>query len=324
MSKSFRVLIIVVIIITILAGLWYVRRLHSTPPGNGSLIAERPWTDAGTRTSPAVTAYLPPELLGTITDRRLSEISGITASLRQDDLWWVHNDSDDIPRIFALDSNGLVVVTLRVPGAVNEDWEDIAAAPGPDGSPSLYIADIGDNERERDFVVIYRVKEPDLSKGTDIESTSSVEPFQFRYPDGPHDAEAMVIDGAAGRLYVITKADGANCQIFRSPLPLRLGESMTFEQVTGAAASAASVWRRVTAAAVSRDASRMVVRTYFSAVELVRRNGRDFESMFAAAPQPVTLPLEQQGEAITYSRDGTALITTSEKIPAPLNIIRRK
>lgn len=324
MSKSSRILLIAAIIVIALAGLWYIRRLHSTPPGNGSLIAEKPWTDVGPKTSPVATAYRPAELLGTITDRRLSEISGIAASLRRDDLWWLHNDGDDIPRIFAVDSNGLVVVTLRVPGAVNEDWEDMAAAPGPDGTPFLYIADIGDNDRERNFVVIYRVKEPDLSQGTDIESTSGVEPFQFRYPDGAHDAEAMVVDGATGRLYVITKAEAGKCQIFRSPLPLKLGESMTFEKVTGPAAAAAAVWRRVTAAAVSPDASRMVVRTYFSAVELVRRNGRDFESMFAAEPQPVTLPLEQQGEAITYSRDGTALVTTSEKIPAPLNIIRRR
>lgn len=53
---------------------------------------------------------------------------------------------------------------IIVEGAENIDWQDIAAGPGPDdGAPYLYIGDIGDRGAVRDFLSIYRLREPDLS-----------------------------------------------------------------------------------------------------------------------------------------------------------------
>jgi hypothetical protein len=217
-----------------------------------------------------------------------------------------------------------VIAEYRVPGAINEDWEDIASGPAADSSPALYIADIGDNFLKRDFVVVYRVREPDTLNLGDPPETGTVEPFQLKYPDGRHDAEALIVDPVSGRLYVITKTDSQACQIFRSPLPLKLGEPMTFEPVNGAAGSVIAQWRRVTGGAAAPDGSRIALRSYFNAFELVRPAGKDFESVFSSTPQPLTLPLEQQGEAISYSRDGKSLVTTSEKIPAPIHQMRRR
>lgn len=284
----------------------------------------RPWAELSSEAGKTgESAYNRAELLGTISDRRLSEISGITASRRTDGVWWVHNDSGDLPRIFAVNSKGEVLGDFRVVGAVNEDWEDIASGPAADLSPALYIADIGDNFLKRDFVVIYRVKEPDLANGGGSGETSVVEPFQFNYPDGRHNAEALVVDPESGRMYVITKTDGKRCQIFRSPFPLKLGEAMTFEEVK-IESGAASEWRKVTGATTAIDGSRIAVRNYFSAFELRRQAGKDFESVFTATPAPIFLPIEQQGEAIGYTRDGSSLVTTSEGSPAPISIMKAR
>ncbi len=328
MSNAFRTLFVALIMIGgVLALLWYSRDHlgFGTPSEKGTAVPVRPWSDvSGSPASAGESAYQRAELLGTITDKRLTEISGITASRRADNVWWVHNDSGDLPRIFAVNSKGDVIGEVRVVGAINEDWEDIASGPAADLSPALYIADIGDNFLKRDFVVIYRVQEPDLSREGGSSETAAAEPFQFRYPDRRHNAEALIVDPASGRMYVITKTDSGGCQVFRSPLPLKLGEPMTFEVVKGAGDAVIAPWRKVTGATTAPDGSRVVIRTYFSAFELRRPTSKEFESLFSAAIEPIILPLEQQGEAIGYSRDGRSLVTTSEKIPAPISLLRRK
>ena len=322
MSKPRIALIGLAILITAVI-LWQVRGyLHGQTSLGGAV---RPWSEVSKADDSGVDggAYHRAEALGTISDRRLSEISGISASRRADDVWWVHNDSGDTPRIFAVNSAGKVLGEYRVVGAVNEDWEDIASGPGADLSPSLYIADIGDNELKRDFVVVYRVKEPDLTREDTTLETSPAEPFQFKYPDGSHNAEAFIVDPESGRMYVITKTDSSGCQVFRSPVPLKQGEAMTFEEVRGESQAIAQ-WRKVTGGAAAQDGSRVVVRNYFTAFELRRAPGKEFETVFQSAPVPIFLALEQQGEAISYTRDGKGLVTTSEGRPAPLNLLRRR
>ena len=73
-------------------------------------------------------------------------------------MFWAHNDSGDVPRIFAIDRSGALraTVAVNVPAAV--DWEDIAI----DGK-TIYIGDIGDNSAARPSIFVYRVAEPALT-----------------------------------------------------------------------------------------------------------------------------------------------------------------
>ena len=64
------------------------------------------------------------------------------------------------------------------------DAEDLAL--GPEGA--LWIADTGDNDRSRDTVAAIV-----LERGGDARL------HRFTYPDGPHDAEALLVDGSGGR-----------------------------------------------------------------------------------------------------------------------------
>ena len=75
---------------------------------------------------------------------------------------WTHNDSGEAV-IFALDANGSVTGSVRVSGARVGDWEAMAVGPCGAGS-CLFIADIGDNEANRDRITIYRVPEPRSGK----------------------------------------------------------------------------------------------------------------------------------------------------------------
>jgi len=298
--------------------------LHSARVDDDT-VPVRPWADVSEGQRSVESPYTILGEIGRITDRKLREVSGITYSRLRPGVWWVHNDSGDAATLYAIDSSGHLVSTFRAVGAVNEDWEDIGSGPGGDGSPAIYIADIGDNALKRDFVVVYRVKEPEAAQASESQTdTQPVEPFQFVYPDGRHDAEALIVDPESGRIYIITKSSSEAPGIYRSPLQLRLGQAMTLERVQGLAVPKLANLRMVTGASASPDGTRVIIRTYFTAYELYRAPGKGFESVFDSDPVQVPLPLERQGEGISYSLDGKSIVTTSEQLPAPLNKLVRK
>lgn len=265
--------------------------------------------------------YSEPKPIGTITDRQLAEVSGLVPSRTAKGTWWVHNDSGDQPRLYAINSKGQLIAKFTVSEAKAVDWEDLASGPGADGRPALYIADSGNNSLGRSELTLYRVAEPNISQASATKlltgETAAAEAFPFRYPDGKHDAEALFVDPQTGRPYLVTKKMNPPCAVYRFPLPLQPGKVVTLEKVMGKATKEIAQLALVTGATASPDGKRVTIRTYFTALELSRTGG-NFESLFNAVPQTVKIPLEQQGEAISYTADGKALVTTSEKLPAPL------
>src|ERR1044072_8869678 len=102
-------------------------------------------------------AYGPAATIATITDKSVSESSGLAASRLTPGAYWTHNDSGDGPFVYAFDTRGDSLGVFRVAGAQARDWEDMAAGPGPEGGKSyLYLGDIGDNNSSRAEVVAYR------------------------------------------------------------------------------------------------------------------------------------------------------------------------
>ena len=104
---------------------------------------------------------------------------------------WTHNDSGQ-PILFALDTRGAVTARVRVTGAAVDDWEAIAVGPCPEGS-CVFVADIGDNAARRSSVTIYRIPEPAASEASAAVSAA----FTLSYPDGAHDAEALLVTRTA-------------------------------------------------------------------------------------------------------------------------------
>ena len=123
---------------------------------------------------------------GLIDNPALVEASGLARGAANAGVFWSHNDSGNDALLFALDSTGASRGTVRVTGATNTDWEAIASGPCESGS-CLYIGDVGDNKARRAEVTLWRVREP-LPSDT---ATAQATQLDFRYPDGPHDVEAM-------------------------------------------------------------------------------------------------------------------------------------
>ena len=160
------------------------------------------------------------QLIGTVTDKSLAEISGIVASQINAGVFWVHNDSGDKARVFAINAKGNVLATVNVTGAKNVDWEDMGIGSGKDGKDALYISDAGNNGGSRDNLVIYRIPEPKIDAAKKIDSVTA-EAFPFSYPDGNHDCEAIIVNPSNGQIYLVTKTMKSDCGVYRFPLPLR-------------------------------------------------------------------------------------------------------
>ena len=91
---------------------------------------------------------------GDITDKRISEASGLAASRVQDNLFWIINDSGHDSSLFAVNNQGKIKGSVEIEGIKNKDWEDLAAFEYK-GKHYLLIADIGDNKGKRKHVTLY-------------------------------------------------------------------------------------------------------------------------------------------------------------------------
>jgi hypothetical protein len=111
------------------------------------------------------------------------ELSGIVRSRSDKNVFWVHNDSGDQPRIFAIDSSGNFYQSDRyknyegiaIAGATNVDWEDITA----DNKGNIVVADVGNNGNDRKDLVLYVVPEPSPKAS----NTTFLKKLFLRYPD---------------------------------------------------------------------------------------------------------------------------------------------
>ncbi|WP_234359416.1 esterase-like activity of phytase family protein [Plantactinospora sp. BC1] len=240
----------------------------------------------------------------TIEDERLPEVSGLAAT---DDGYVVVNDSSDVDnrrRIFFLDRDCAVTRTVRYPSRPR-DTEDLARA--PDGT--IWVGDIGDNDRVRETVALWK-----LAPGA-----RSPVLHRVSYPDGAHDAEALLLSGD-GTPIIVTK-DSGTPGLYAPARGLRAGQTTPLRRVgqftlpRSSTSNPFSIFGRqlVTGGAVAPDGSRVVLRTYADALEFDVTNGDVVRAVTQGTPRVIPLPDEPQGETVTYGSDGTALLTLSEK-----------
>ena len=169
---------------------------------------------------------------GSIANPALTELSGLVRSRADRDVLWAHNDSGDSARLFAVGLDGADRGTVTVTGAVAVDWEDIALGPGPDGRDVLFVGDIGDNEAVRTEITVYRVLAPAVP-GPGATTAAAGDRITLRYADGPHDAEALLVDARNGDLVIITKVTNGRATVYRAAGAARAanGSRATLEPV---------------------------------------------------------------------------------------------
>jgi hypothetical protein len=238
----------------------------------------------------------------------LPEASGVAASRRTPGLLWSHNDSGE-PVLVAVATDGTTRGRVYVSGASAGDWEDIAVGPCPQGS-CIYIGDIGDNRARRRAIFIYRVPEPDA--GTAV--SARAESMRVSYPDGPRDAEALIVlpDGS---LFVVTKGELGAVALYRVPEAFRNGATAQLERIAtlmepeGGRAGRVARRNRITGASASSDGRWVVLRTLYN---LTFYNAADFKTgnIREAFRYDVSGIREPQGEGVAFGEDGAVWLAS--------------
>lgn len=217
----------------------------------------------------------------TIRDSRITESSGLATDADHRRYWTV-NDSGDEGVAYALNEDGEVTGTLEF-RAQPVDVEAVAYH-----DSTLYVADIGDNRERRDQIAVYVFDDAEPTTQPVVYKS-----YDFAYPDGAHDAETLLVDGD-GRLFIVTK--GATGGIYAAPKsPARQGVN-ELRRVGDAPAY-------VTDGTVLPD-GKLALRTYVS-VDVLD------PSSYAVTARAAT-PVQRQGESITTTFDGDALLIGSE------------
>ncbi|MGC4088791.1 MAG: hypothetical protein QM756_13000 [Polyangiaceae bacterium] len=260
---------------------------------------------------------------GHVEANALSEASGLAASWRTPGVFYTVNDSAE-PVVFAIDASGTLLATLKLDGALNEDWEDLGVGPGPEPNQTyLYVADIGDNDKLRNTsIVVHRTPEPTLSADeSGQEQTLGHESLYLRYPDGPHNAETLLVDPDNADFYIITKGDSDGSRVYRATAPHSTTDVVELSYLLslgfGSAPLSGSAF--CTSGSISRDGRAILLRSY-SAVFFWRRGaGLSVDAALRSTPCPLPIAsTELQGEGITFGVDGDSYFTIGEGVQPTL------
>lgn len=272
-------------------------------------------------------------IAGSVASDEIDELSGMGASRTLPGILWAHNDSGDGPRLFAMDEAGADLGTYEVVDPSGTlltatDWEDLAVVTDPaDGAGRIYIADIGDNAAARsDGVTIHRVAEPatapDGTGGALVADASLL----VHYPDGPTDAESLLVDPVDGTVVIVTKDVFGSSLVLTVPAGAWVAGATTSVDATRAGTVSIGVAELaavgalgdaipgtlVTAGDVAPDGSWAVLRTYQAIVAVDRAAGTTLADALLGEHCVVALTTQPQAESISITADGTGVLTATE------------
>jgi hypothetical protein len=246
----------------------------------------------------------------TATDSRLIGLSGLGVTAGGYVAISDSNVDKSAIRIFYLDSRCGLVRSVGYPTSAY-DPEDLAI--GRDGT--LYVADIGDNGRTRSRIAIWRVPPGGTPKI-----------FRYAYPDGAHDAEALLL--AADDTPIIVTKDPLSAGIYtptgpadQSGAPVALHKVGSFRPSATGTPSGVGVLGQfvVTGGANSADRGKVALRTYSDAYEWPVPDGDVVKAITTGKPRITPLPDEPQGESIGYAPDGASFLTISDQEDHPVS-----
>lgn len=247
--------------------------------------------------------------VGELRGANLREASGMVASQRFPGRLWLQNDSGNDPELFLVDSTGAVEMRLRIDGVANRDWEDLARH-----GDTVFIAEMGDNLAQWDTVWVYAVVEPATRSDT---VATPVARYPFAYPDGPRDAEALLVDPRTGDWFVVSKRE-EHSRLYRYPAPQRASRRVTLERLP-----LEFPFRLAVGADISADGRDVVVKTYDAVYLWERADGETIPHVLTRAPLRQPYTPERQGEAIAFALNGSAYFTTSEvELDVPQLLLR--
>jgi hypothetical protein len=280
---------------------------------------------------------------GLVKPAEIQESSGAAASFHSPNAFWTINDSGHSASVYCLSLTGDLQATVALEGAQNRDWESMTRFTLA-SKHYLVVAEVGDNGSRHDRCRLYIFQEPKIENAKKP-LTLKIVPIaiEFNYPDGSRDCESVAIDPATNDIWLFEKLMQLNFRrkphVYRIPskdwLP-RLSKAVPNDphlapQKTGPKSDAESPnrltaqrlgamnHRFITGGEFSPDGNQLVLRTYTHAIYYQKRENDTWaEQFFKLQPVMLPLPIQSQGEAITFSPDSRSALVTSEGVRQPI------
>ncbi len=240
---------------------------------------------------------------GRLSDPKIEEASDLLRSPKHAGVFWTISDSGNPPHLYALDAKGTVLARYRVTGAVNLDWEALAA----DDDGNLYIADVGNNFGLLPVRSIYQVREPDpLSESKDPAERESLKDLpvarriDFTYPKTQFDCEAASFLG--GKLYLVSKTAKTVTELYEVPLAGDGDQPVKLIKVTDLPGV-----QTITGAALSPDGKRLALTNYNTVAVYDLPSAGSIADL--SQQVPLTIPFKAPAiEAINWDADDLLLL----------------
>lgn len=194
---------------------------------NTSLRAEYPVAQSLDRSKPTLSFDLQSfrqqkSVLNTLNNTRLDEVSGMAMSQLDSKRLWMHNDSGDGSRLYAVNTKGHYLGQLVIDNAQHIDWEDMDAftIKHQDGIATHYlvIGDIGDNRATRNELVLYFIVEPTIDPTLTTWHANVMHTLTITLPDHARDIESLAVSVKEKKIFLLSKREPIP-HLYAVPLP---------------------------------------------------------------------------------------------------------
>ncbi|MBC7418841.1 MAG: hypothetical protein H7325_11880 [Pedobacter sp.] len=258
-------------------------------------------------------------------DFSLVEQSGVAASAINDSLLYIHQDSGNSAVVNMISLSGKSIGKITLTGAQNRDWEDIAVGPGPEkGRSYIYVGDIGDNNAVYKDVTVYRFLEPEIEKKAELQnfSVSAFDRITLKYPNGPRNAESLLIDPLTKDIYIATKESNHSI-IYSASYPQSTSSTSVLTILDDLP------FDKLTAGDISSSGLEILLRSKVGVWYWTKSTDESVSTTLLKTPKFIPINGEYQGEGICFAHNGSGFYTNSEvpksrTMVPPLSFYKRK
>lgn len=222
----------------------------------------------------------------------LDEASGIVHSNSNPNMFWLHEDSGSGAHVYLYNAKGERQQRYSVTDISARDYEDIAIIT-TNGISTVYLGDIGDNNKSRKNIAIYAFEEPVFTGDSLHNQIDHVLTYNLTYPNAEaHNCEAFFMDPVTEHLWLFTKAKGM-CKVFTVDLHANATTLSLVGEIN-------IRFQEITAADISSNGQHIAIKSYEYVYYWERIADEGISQTFQKEPLVIPYSAEVQGEAFAW------------------------